>query len=259
MYDKMANIISNRSDTRGIEKALDIDEVIITTTTQSRTEIKESVVDDYAEDMLKGDVFPPLIIFYDKVKKINLLADGFHRYYAMRKIEKTGNIAVTVYGGDERKAILYSLQANAQHGLRRTNEDKRKAVLTLLQDEEWAKYSARHIANIVGVSNNTVSNIKKELGLSGGVITSDGREYKPNKQRLNIAEQRANMTKPQDENIENTENIKGTYARKKYFRIKLDLKYKDILDNLLEVSGYRVESLMREAFALLEEKYLDKK
>ena len=32
------------------------------------------------------------------------------------------------------------------HGLRRSNADKRRAVLTLLNNEEWAKWSAREIA-----------------------------------------------------------------------------------------------------------------
>ena len=37
--------------------------------------------------------------------------------------------------GDRRDAILHSVGANATHGLRRTNADKRRAVSILLQDE----------------------------------------------------------------------------------------------------------------------------
>ena len=40
--------------------------------------------------------------------------------------------------GTQRDAILWSISANATHGLRRTNEDKRRAVTRLLQDPECA-------------------------------------------------------------------------------------------------------------------------
>jgi hypothetical protein len=41
-------------------------------------------------------------------------------------------------GRPERDAILFSVSANGTHGQRRTNEDKRRAVLCLLNDPEWA-------------------------------------------------------------------------------------------------------------------------
>jgi hypothetical protein len=36
--------------------------------------------------------------------------------------------------------------AQGAHGLRRTNEDKRRSVMTLLNDPEWAVWSDRAIA-----------------------------------------------------------------------------------------------------------------
>jgi len=45
-----------------------------------------------------------------------------------------------------RQRHLYSVGANADHGQRRTNADKRRAVLILLNDEEWGKWSDREIA-----------------------------------------------------------------------------------------------------------------
>lgn len=36
-----------------------------------------------------------------------------------------------------REAILFIVGANASHGLRRTNADKRRTVERLLADEEW--------------------------------------------------------------------------------------------------------------------------
>jgi hypothetical protein len=49
------------------------------------------------------------------------------------------------------------------HDLRRTNEDKRRAVLTLLQDEEWTQWSDREIARRCGVSHQMVAPIRSSL------------------------------------------------------------------------------------------------
>jgi len=50
-----------------------------------------------------------------------------------------------------------------RNGLRRTNEDKRKAVLTLLNDAEWAKWSDREIARRCGVNHELVSRLRPSL------------------------------------------------------------------------------------------------
>jgi len=66
-----------------------------------------------------------------------------------------------------RDAVLFSVSANANHGFRRTNEDKRSAVKTLLLDEEWSKWSNERIAKQCGVSSQLVGNLKRELSLNG--------------------------------------------------------------------------------------------
>jgi hypothetical protein len=53
--------------------------------------------------------------------------------------------------------------ANESHGLRRTNEDKRRAVVTLLNDEEWSGWSNREIARKCGVSDPFVMQIRSSL------------------------------------------------------------------------------------------------
>ena len=117
--------------------------------TQPRASINHETVRDYAEDMKNGDKFPPVIVFYDG--EIYWLADGFHRIEAALGARKK-KIAVTVKQGTRRDAVLYSVGANAKHGLRRSNLDKRRAVMTLLEDEEWNKWSNREIARKCGVS-----------------------------------------------------------------------------------------------------------
>ena len=58
---------------------------------------------------------------------------------------------------------LWGGGANALHGLRRTNEDKRRAVTVLLTDEEWAKWSDREIARRAAVSNAFVTLLRRSL------------------------------------------------------------------------------------------------
>lgn len=50
--------------------------------------------------------------------------------------------------------------ANACHGQRRTNEDKRRAVMVLLNDAEWGKWSDNEVARRAGVSQPFVSGLR---------------------------------------------------------------------------------------------------
>jgi uncharacterized protein (DUF1015 family) len=51
---------------------------------QMRVEMHPTTVHDYADDMLAGAVFPPVIIYFDGTDY--WLADGYHRVEAARKI-----------------------------------------------------------------------------------------------------------------------------------------------------------------------------
>ena len=108
--------------------------------TQSRASLNESTVAEYAESIRLSVELPPVIAFFDGSEF--WLADGFHRYNA-HKVAGAMEIQAEVREGTRRDAILFSVGANASHGLRRTNEDKRRAVMTLLEDAEWSQWSAR--------------------------------------------------------------------------------------------------------------------
>jgi len=69
------------------------------------------------------------------------------------------DIAADVRQGTRRDAILHSVGANAAHGLRRTSEDKRRAVKTLLADPEWHEWSESEIARRCAVSHTTVQRL----------------------------------------------------------------------------------------------------
>ena len=137
-----------------------LDKIRIDGGTQSRVKIDENVVAQYADEMLNGDQFPPVVLFHDGVDY--WLADGFHRYFANKRINSPG-ISAEVKDGSVRDAILHGIKANNKHGLRPTNEDKRKGVITMLKDIEWQDYSNRDIAEICGVSHTLVNSMRKEL------------------------------------------------------------------------------------------------
>lgn len=57
-------------------------------------------------------------------------------------------------------AEMRSLPENESEVSQRTNADKRKAVMTLLDDEEWSKWSDREMGRRVGVSNHLVAELR---------------------------------------------------------------------------------------------------
>ena len=140
--------------------SLNINQIRIDGGTQSRASINDATVAEYAEAMADPvTVFPPVIVYFDG--KEYWLADGFHRLAAWAQIGRT-EIPTEIRQGDRRRAILHSVAANSAHGLRRTNEDKRRAVLTLLEDEEWAQWSDNKIAKQCAVDHKTVTRIRAD-------------------------------------------------------------------------------------------------
>ena len=141
-------------------KKLQLSQITIDGGTQSRAGLDQSTVDEYAENMLAGDEFDPIEVYHDGEKY--WLADGFHRVAAARQA-KLKSIGAEVHQGSQRDAVLHSVGANSKHGLRRTNADKRRAVETLLRDEEWAQWSNREIARRCGVDDTFVGKIRTEV------------------------------------------------------------------------------------------------
>jgi hypothetical protein len=132
--------------------------------TQSRMAIDDAVVQDYRDALLDSVELPPVIVFCDK-ENSHWLGDGFHRLLAHQQAG-IDTIRVDVRSGSRRDAVLFSVGANANHGLRRTNADKRKSVETLLNDAEWQEWSDREIGKACGVSNHLVAAMRNLTGNS---------------------------------------------------------------------------------------------
>ena len=100
--------------------------------TQPRAKLDDRIIEDYAEGIRYGAKFPPVVVFYDG--ESYWLADGFHRFLATDQAGKK-SIVADVRQGTLRDAILHSVGANAAHGHRRSNRDKRRAVRTMLTND----------------------------------------------------------------------------------------------------------------------------
>jgi len=146
-------------------KDLPLDAIRLDGGTQPRVKIDPETVRDYAERMQEGDHFPPVQVYFDGTD--HWLSDGFHRVRAAQEVGfKT--IQAEVWEGTRDDAFWMSLGANRDHGLRRTNEDKARAVKAALAAKP--NLSDRAIADHVGVHFNTVAKHRVELG--GATITN---------------------------------------------------------------------------------------
>lgn len=130
--------------------------------TRHNKDVHLQTVEEYAEDMLKGDVFPPVTVFWDGTKF--LLASGHHRIAAYRHAS-IGSVPVEIYEGDLDDAFQFALKQNRTHGLRYTNADKREAVEMALR--RYPEFSDRTIGELAGVTHPTVAKVRREAAGQG--------------------------------------------------------------------------------------------
>lgn len=152
--------------------------------TQARVTTSDEAISSYAEEMTQGAVFPPIIVFFDGAT--HWLADGFHRYLAVKRNGGT-TIAAEVETGGRLEALRHALGANATNGVYRNSADKRNAVEVAL--EEWPEQANPVIADICKVSVDLVRRTRTQLTQSGRlqqadkVTGRDGKEYPAKMQR----------------------------------------------------------------------------
>jgi len=144
-----------------MNKVMNINALVLDQKLQSRTEIDEATVSEYAENILAGDEFPAVLVYFDGINYY--LTDGYHRYHAHKRADESG-ILCEVVSGTFRDAVLRATAVNNKHGMRRTHADKRKAVMTLLDDLEWMDWSNAEIARHCSVSPTFVANLRDSGG-----------------------------------------------------------------------------------------------
>ena len=158
-----------------------ISQIELNELTQSRVVINGEIVSDYEEAYHQGARFPDIKVYFDDDKY--WLADGYHRYYAASEIGLL-EIDADVVQGTRRDAILYGVGANAEHGLRRTHADKRKAAQTLLTDSEWCRWSNNEIAKRCAVSHTLVNELRRTLEAASSIDTITSNENGEGKRKF---------------------------------------------------------------------------
>ncbi|MCX6930777.1 MAG: helix-turn-helix domain-containing protein [Verrucomicrobia bacterium] len=131
--------------------------------TQPRAALSFETVDDYSELMANGAKFPAISVCYDG--QLYWVVDGFHRIKAAWQAGLE-SIDAEVLQGTLQDAQWESYAVNHRHGLRRTNEDKQRAVKAALVHPSGGGLSDRQLARHCGVSTPTVSAWREKLGPS---------------------------------------------------------------------------------------------
>lgn len=149
--------------------------------TQMRAGLNMAVVHEYRDDFISyrgWGAFPPIHAHYDGANYWT--DDGFHRLagfelaLALEPARMAPDVRVIVVPGDRRAAILAAAGANADHGLRRSVDDKRRAVDLLLADGEWGDWSDAEIARRCKVSAPFVASRRELRDQSVNVAASVG-------------------------------------------------------------------------------------
>lgn len=196
--------------------------------TQPRVKITEEAVQSYTEVLLEGASMPPVTVFFDGAD--NWLADGFHRWHAHKRAGFV-EIDCDVRQGTRRDAWVFSLGANHNHGLQRSNEDKRKAVLLAFEDMEMCELSDIQLAKICNVSFMTVGRIRKSLQLETPTRKgSDGKTYTMPQTEPRAPTTKPDVTtKPQDEHEYTEDDRLSELATEHAHALEENTKLKDQL------------------------------
>ena len=125
---------------------------------QTRAETDAATIEEYAEAAQRGAKFPPVSVIADAEADTLWLWDGVHRMEAARRLGKKC-IRADVKPGTYADALRLALGANATHGLRRTNADKRHALEMAWENRETifgGDPSQNMLAEMCGISRKTV-------------------------------------------------------------------------------------------------------
>jgi hypothetical protein len=204
-----------------------------TSATQIRKKLIPEIIDQYTEDLQNGADFPAIDVFREKGSARNILADGFHRHRAHINagIEE---IDCNVHEGGMQEALIHAAGSNFNHGMRRTNADKRHAVEMCLTDPEISLRSSQEIADICRVTKRTVNKIKHEK-MSAEEPESGNGSHPPEPKEPTNGDVRPTKPEPTQEEIERDE-LRTAMALIKAFpydgptAVKLDLSKSDAAD-----------------------------
>lgn len=157
-------------ETAAVDTLVDValDRLILDPRVQVRVEgIDLEKVDQYAIVMGEAAAneepypFPPIVVYRERGQLY--LADGFHRVEAARVVGYV-KLAADVRPGGLAGAIEHAEEANLEHGISLSNEDKKNILHRRLARGAWDKRTSnREIGRAFGVAHTTISRWIAEL------------------------------------------------------------------------------------------------
>ncbi len=139
-------------------KTISTDMIEATSSTQIRVKLDKDYILQLQNDIQAGDTMPALTVFCEQGSSRHVLSDGFHRLIAFIN-EGIEECEVDVHEGGMHEALAFALSSNRTHGLRRSNADKVNAVKLALKDPQFSELTHGQIAELCGVSRETVNRI----------------------------------------------------------------------------------------------------
>ena len=121
--------------------------------------------------------WPPIAVWGDQ----NLVVDGAHRLAAARRLNLR-QLAVVHVGGTSDDAFVESVRRNIEHGLPLSLPDRRRAARQLLQFHP--NWSDRRIGETCGLSDKTISSLRRAARKPGEVVGLERRVGRDGKTRL---------------------------------------------------------------------------
>ena len=207
--------------------------------TQPRSGLDEAHVQDLVAALAAGDELPPVDVVFDGA--VYWLYDGYHRTEAASRSGRY-TVQAIIHQGTQADAQWESYAANSKHGLKRTNDDKRRQVMAALRHPKGVSMSDREIAQHVGVDHKTIGAYRSQLEMTGEIPQSDTRTGADGR-TINTA--KIGTTRPQpkrDDAAEDTWTAKQETLAGKAHR---QLSDADLLYALRRYWGKRGEDLLK--------------
>jgi len=160
--------------------------------TQVRANLSEHTIRDYAAQMEAGDLFPPVVVWYDGASY--WLSDGFQRVAAAEQAGRT-SILAEIRRGSLSDARWSSYAANSRHGVRRSKDDILNAIRHALEHVNARMLSHNQLARHLNVPETTFRRLLKKLPPEARgatcIVTRNGKCYEMNTEAM-----RAGTRKP---------------------------------------------------------------
>lgn len=204
----------------------------------------QSIVDSIADKALDTEIFGtvdrlPLVV---QVGKSFEIVSGFHRVAALKALhEKIPVRILKVPEGTPDSTLqaavqLIGLAENEHSGapLKMTKRDRLKTLKRMLKNEVYQGMSSTRLAELTGISDKTITALKKELGVDPDkIVTSDGKVRGSSSKREPRGESPLEILKR--ENLELLREVRRykVTCQKLEAGLRSQLAYGELLENLV--------------------------